>query len=152
MIRFQVDTETAEPDQQKGHQEKQAPRESVWVRVLTILLLGWARYYHKNALALMKIEGTKYYIKGVGQARRVFLGYILLNSLLFLLLSGFILMHVGLFFYLDWPVATKALLFLGLGAAYFVIALGATLWLSSQKAWMNFTGASDMVSQLTKKS
>jgi hypothetical protein len=150
MIRFQVDREKVETPQPV--QEKKAPRESLWVKVLLLLFLGWARNYHKNAMTLMKIQGTKYYVKGVGQARKVFLGYVLLSSLLFLLLSGFILMHVGLFLYLDWPVATRALLLLGLGAAYFVTALGVTLWLVSQKMWMKFTGAGDMVNQLTKKS
>ncbi len=150
MIRFQAkeqpaETPTREPD-------KVSPKESLLTKFLTLLLLGWVRNYHKNTIDLMKIEGAGYYVKGVGQARKIFLGHILLNCLLFLLLAGFILMHAGLFLYLDWSVRTKSLLFIGLGAVYFIVALAVILRFCSQKKWMESSGACDLVARLTQKS
>jgi hypothetical protein len=150
MIRFHAQEEPAEATAREPGNVP--PRESLLTKFLTLLFLGWVRNYHKNTINLMKIEGAGYYVKGVGEARKIFLGHVLLNCVLFLLLSGFLLMHAGLFLYLDWPIRTKSLLFLGLGVVYFLVALGVILRFCSQKKWMEFSGAGDMVARLTQKS
>jgi hypothetical protein len=150
MIRFQTKEEPAAAS--AGEQKKEPSREPVLAKILTFLVLGWLRSYHQNTVDLMKIEAASYYIKGVGKARKAFVGHLLLSGVQFLLLAGFLMIHASLFLYLDWPAKTKALLFMGLGAGYFIVALVAILRFCSQKKWMEFSGADELVAKLTRKS
>jgi hypothetical protein len=150
MIRFQMNEEPAATTE--GEQKKEPPREHVLTKLLTFLVVGWLKSYQQNTVDLMKIEAASYYIKGVGKARKAFVGHLLLSGVQFLLLAGFLLIHAGLFLYLDWPIKDKALLALGLGAGYFIVALVAILRFCSQKKWMEFSGADEWVSKLTRKS
>jgi hypothetical protein len=68
------------------------------------------------------------------------------------MLAGFVLMHVALFMFLPWSPECKAAVLFILGGVYFLIALLYVLKLCSQKFWMEYSKASDLVKEVTKKS
>ena len=115
------------------------------------ILMRLCKVYFEDAVSLVKIRAVSYYVKAIGVAREVFIAHILLKCLLLLMLAGFVLMHVGLFIALPCCPAWKGILLLILGAVYFLIALLAAIKMCSQKYWMNFSKASDLVKEVTDK-
>lgn len=115
------------------------------------LLVRLCKVYFEDAISLLKIRAVSYYVKAVGAARGVFIAHIVLKCFLLLMLAGFVLMHVGLFIALPCCSEWKGILLLIMGAAYFLIALLVVLKMCSQKYWMKFSKADDLVKEVTEK-
>lgn len=115
------------------------------------LLIRLLKVYFEDAISLVKIRAAGYYVKAVAAARSVFIAHILLKCFLLLMLAGFVLMHVGLFIALPCSPEWKGILLLVLGAAYFLIALICVLKMCSEKYWMKFSKAGDLVKEVTEK-
>ena len=110
-------------------------------QMLWNIFLRLARSKQKDMAHLARIRAAIFYVKGVKAMRLTFLGYLGLSLLCLLLGSGFILLHIGLFFYLPWTIAAKGLLLLVLGALYLAIGAIALAVLSSEGLWMRLTQA-----------
>lgn len=115
------------------------------------LLMRLCKMYFDDALSLVKIRAASYYVKAVSAVRCAFIAHITLKCFQLLMLAGFLLMHVGLFIALPCGPAWKGILLLILGSVYFLIALLVMLKMCSQKYWMNFSKASDLVKEVTDK-
>ena len=115
----------------------------IFVRLLKV--------YFEDVISLAKIRAVSCYVKAIGAARSVFIAHILLKCLLLLMLAGFVLVHVGLFIALPCCPQYKGILLMILGAAYFLIGLLRVLKMCSQKYWMEFSKASDLVKEVTGK-
>ena len=115
------------------------------------LLMRLCKVYFEDAISLVKIRAVSCYVKAIGTVRAIYISHILLSCLLLLMLAGFVLMHVGLFIALPCCPQFKGILLLILGAAYFLIGLLLVLKMCSQKYWMEFSKASDLVKEVTEK-
>jgi len=93
---------------------------------------------------MAKVEAVKF-------ARNSVLAICLLSLFYVLLLSGFLLFHVGLFFYLPVSAAEKGLIFMILGGAYFILMMLGMCIAVSQKRWMRKTGADKTVLNALRK-
>ncbi|MDO8302987.1 MAG: hypothetical protein Q7T18_07085 [Sedimentisphaerales bacterium] len=115
------------------------------------LFMRLLKVYFEDALTLVKIRAVSCYVKAIGAARDIFIAHVTLKCFLLLMLAGFVLMHVGLFIALPCCPQFKGILLLILGAAYFLIALVQVLKMCSQKSWMHYSKASDLVKEVTEK-
>lgn len=113
------------------------------------LALGVVNGCCRRSIDRLKIRAAVWYVKGVAGARVAFMSYVALLALLLLGAAGFILLHVGLFIVLPLSLRVKGLLFLALGAVYLLVPLLALRRLCSQKTWMDFTRADDLVARVT---
>ena len=109
------------------------------------LFLGFLRQKERTAIQLFRIKAATAYVKGVQGARLAFLGYLAVAVLIVIFTAGFILLHVGLYHYLDWPVQSKALLLMVLGGIYFVIPLLVFCVMARPRLWMRCSGADEIV-------
>ena len=103
--------------------------------------------YRKLTLQLLKLEATKYYVRGVQAVRLSALGLMGLGLLLGLICIGFLLMHIALFILLPWTTEAKAMLGLGLGLAYVVIGGVALKVAMDERTWMEKSGAAKMLKE-----
>ncbi|WFB36663.1 hypothetical protein P3T73_02665 [Kiritimatiellota bacterium B12222] len=85
-------------------------------------------------MAIAQVEAVKF-------ARGSVMRIMLLLLLYVILFTGFILFHVGLFFYLDWGLADKGALFMILGGVYVLLMVLFMMFGLSQKRWMKKSGA-----------
>jgi len=131
-------------------QRVQGRRPNLFWEIVTALGLFMVRRYEQNAMDLVKIEAVSYYVKSLGKARKAVIGYIAFSCLMLLLVSGFVLFHVALLFLLPWTMGTKAALLLILGGIYFLVALGIILFATSQRTWMKYSKAKEMVDHVTR--
>jgi hypothetical protein len=115
------------------------------------LFLRLLKVYFEDVVSLAKIRAVSYYVKAVGAARQIYINHVLLACLLMLMLAGFVLIHVGLFIALPCCPEWKGLLLLILGTAYFLIALICVLKMCSEKSWMKFSKAGDLVKEAAEK-
>jgi hypothetical protein len=115
------------------------------------LLMRLFKVYFEDAISLVKIRAVGYYVKAIAAARDVFIAHIIVKCFLLLMLAGFVLMHVGLFIALPCCPQYKGILLMILGAAYFLIGLLRVLKICSQKYWMEFSKASNLVKEVTEK-
>jgi len=98
-------------------------------------------------LQLARIKAVSAYVKAIGAMRMAFIGLLMLKIIMGLLLAGFILLHIALLIYVPLPMETKALVLLVLSIAYLLIGIIVLSVLCSQKLWMKYSKASDMVRQ-----
>ena len=108
--------------------------------------------YRALSVQLLKIEAAKSYLRGVQMARLSVLGLIGLGLLIGLICIGVLLLHAGLFILLPWTVEAKAVLGMCLGAAYVVIGAVALSAAMTQKAWMEKSGAAEMLKEAAGES
>jgi hypothetical protein len=94
---------------------------------------------------LAKIRAVTIYVKAIRAARLAFMGLIGLWCVLLLMTAGFILAHIALLILLPVSLEIKALVLLILSGIYFLIGVIVIAVASSQRLWMRYSGASDMV-------
>lgn len=109
------------------------------------------KVYFEDAISLVKIRAVTCYVNAVAAIRCVFITTVIFKCALLLMLAGFVLMHVGLFIALPCCPEWKGILLLILGGVYFLIALLYVLKLCSQKFWMEYSKASELVKEVTDK-
>lgn len=95
-------------------------------------------------LAMAKVEAVKC-------ARASVLAICLLSIFFVILLSGFVMFHVGLFFYLPGSMADRGLIIMILGASYFFLMMIGMCMALSQKRWMRKSGADQTVLRALQK-
>ncbi|MDF3130981.1 phage holin family protein [Kiritimatiellaeota bacterium B1221] len=95
-------------------------------------------------MAIAKVEAVKI-------VRGSVMGIFLLSLFYLFLFTGFVLFHVGLFFYLDWTVVDKGALFMIIGAVYFLLMILGMMMGLSQRRWMRKSGADKAVYNALRK-
>jgi hypothetical protein len=112
------------------------------------LILAFIPGCFEPLINIVKRELLKIYIRGVDQIRLVFVSGLLAVFWVMLAFSGFLMVHIALFFLLPWSPQTNAIVLLGIGASYFVIATLFIARLSSRRTWMKMSGAEKMARDL----
>jgi len=120
-------------------------------KVLWMMIYQLLRSQQRSVLRPLRIRATLMYVKGVRAARWTAFGLVGLCLLYIFLFGGFLLFHVGLFFYLPWTAAEKGCLFMGLGGGYVALTLLILAFALSQKRWMRMTGADKAVLEALRK-
>lgn len=105
----------------------------------------------EKSIDLAKIEAVIYYLKIVKTVRQIYLGGLFVLVSLIFMINGFTFMHVAFFYYAPWKRETKALVIFLLGFCYLVIPLAVYLYFASQKRWMKFSKAGELVQKVIQK-
>jgi hypothetical protein len=100
---------------------------------------------------LLKIELTILQAKILDNLQQVFKLAILSAFCMAIFCCGFLLIHVAIFLYVPYSMATKALLMFILGAIYFFIPLICVLWLSSKNRWLKILGKNSVLNKIRQK-
>ena len=120
--------------------------------ILSAMVLKLLDNYRHLSIGLLKIEAAKSYLHVVKMARLSALGLMRMGLVIGLICMGFMLFHAGLFILLPWSVKAKAVLGMCLGAAYLIFGGVALCLGADEKAWMEKSGASEMLDEVTRKS
>ncbi|MES2505036.1 MAG: hypothetical protein V4534_09200 [Myxococcota bacterium] len=99
-------------------------------------------------LDLVKVELTTGLVHAVDKARRIVTIGILCIFGTMVMVTGFLLMHVALFFLLPWDAWGNSLFLLILGLVYFGSSVGFILWLHSRRKWLQMTGVEEFIGRL----
>jgi hypothetical protein len=117
------------------------------LRIISTLFSRWI----DGVLDCLKTEAAGVYVAGVRKARQAFIALLGLAAFMLLALSGFVFIHVALFVWLPWSLPVKALVLLILGVVYLGGGLAVVLGLSSDRAWMKFTGVDRILASLSPR-
>jgi hypothetical protein len=109
------------------------------------------KMYWDDTLALAKIRAVRLYVTALGEARQIFIRYVILRFALLLMIAGFSLIHIAFFLYVPLSREAKMLLLLIFGIVYFLISLAIILVMTSEKYWMKLSGASKLVKDIAKE-
>jgi hypothetical protein len=101
--------------------------------------------------SLAKSYLTRSYIALIDTVRGIYLIALLAMACFFLLLSGFIMLHVAIFLYLPWAMSDKLLLLLILSITYILLPLILLLVCTSRKSWLKASGAQKLIDELSEK-
>ena len=116
--------------------------------ILGDVLLWLLKQYRRLSIDLVKIEAAIWYVRGVQTARRLFLSALAVGLCLLLGGVGFILLHIGLYALLPWPV--NAIVLMSLGVIYMGIAVAGLAWACSEETWMRCSNADRCVALALK--
>ena len=105
--------------------------------------------YRHLSVQLLKIEAAKSYLHGVRMARLSAIGLMGMGLVIALICFGVLLFHTGLFILLPWTVEAKAVLGMFLGLAYMVIGGVVLRAAMDERAWMEKSGAAEMLKEAT---
>ncbi len=117
--------------------------------MLTGGVLWLLQRFRRISVDLLKIKAVVWYVRGVGVARRLFIGMVGLAFLLALAVSGFLLIHIGIYALL--PAPANAIVLLSLGVIYLLTAVLVLRWACSEKTWMKYSKADHYVELATRK-
>ena len=104
--------------------------------------------YRRTWLDVIKIHAAMMYLRGVQVARDVCRSLVGLAAFLLLALTGFVLVHVGVFALL--PPPYNAVVLLVLGCAYIAVGLCGIRRLTSEAWWMKITQGDRCVDHATR--
>ncbi len=113
--------------------------------LLSALTVSLLDNYRHLSVRLLRIESTKSYVRGVQMIRLSALGLLRMWLVVALICLGVILVHVCLFVLLPLSVKAKAFIGLFLGLGYILLGCLAIRAAMDEGAWMDKSGASDMV-------
>jgi hypothetical protein len=114
-------------------------------RLFVDILLRLFKRQQRALIQLGRIKVARWYVLCVKSARSAYLFGVGLLGVAVLLFGGFVLFHIGLFFYLPWTLSDRALLLLSLGGLYFAIGALLLLVVGRQEFWMRLSKADDIV-------
>jgi len=97
-------------------------------------------YVGQSLWTWLKFESIKLYASVSEVLRGIFISVTLIFLFIIIALSGFIFIHVALFFILPWSTETKAIILLILGIIYFFIPTIFVLFFYSRKHWARASG------------
>jgi len=120
--------------------------------ILSAIAIKLLDNYRHLSVQLLKIEVVKSYLQGVQMARLSALGLMRMGLLISLICVGVLLLHAGIFILLPWTLEAKAVSGILLGVVYVVaggLALRSTM---DEKAWMEKSGAAEMLKEVTMHS
>ena len=115
------------------------------------LASGLLKILKGTLICSLKIEALKIYIKAVGVARAFNIRMLTAISALLLGAMAFAMVHVGVLIMLPVSLEAKGLLVLILGIVYGFIAYSVLKDMCSEKAWLDMSGASEMLNDVLKK-
>jgi hypothetical protein len=118
------------------------------MKIILELILAFIPGCFEPLINMVKREILKIYVRGVDQIRLVFVSGLLAVFWVMLAFSGFVMIHIALFFLLPWSPQTNALILLFTGAIYFLIATLSIAKISSRRTWMKMSGAEKMARDL----
>lgn len=108
--------------------------------------------YRQLSVRLLKIEVAKSYLHGVRMARLSAMGLMGMGLVIGLICVGVVLFHVGLFVLLPWTVKAKAVLGMCIGLVYVVLGGVALRAAMDEKTWMDKSGATEMMDDVSRHS
>ncbi len=117
--------------------------------VLSGTLASLLRNVQGGALDLAKIRGAIWYLRAVRTARQLYLMSLARTVSLTLAGVGFVLFHVGLYALL--PAPTNAIVLMVLGLLYMIAGLCIIRILTSEKNWMQASGAAHYTALIDKR-
>lgn len=100
---------------------------------------------------LVKARSLSYYVNAVEKLRLICLVGIATTLCILLFSMGFLLFHVALFLYVPWSDTTKMIVMLVLAGVYCIAPLCIIMRLHSRKQWLERTGATTLVEEVTRK-
>ncbi len=109
-----------------------------------LLFLNMFRQF-KGRTSLMKIKAARMYVQGVEKTRILCVGLFLLMCSLILLVSGLVLLHIGIFAYSPWSFETKLIMALVLGVVELFIAGSLLIYLFKEETWARFAEISKVM-------
>lgn len=112
---------------------------------LKCMLTDLARECKQTLTHFTKIKGVFYYIKAIKVARSVYIRIFLVILSFIVMVNGLMFLHVSFLYYFPFSREAKALTVLLLGILYFLIPIGALLFFTSQKMWMKFSQANELI-------
>jgi hypothetical protein len=115
------------------------------------LLVGVLKAVQGRVVRSLKLEALKLYLKLVAAARQVSLLALAAVGVLLLGAIGFVMVHVGVLLLLPVTPETKGWIVLGLGIVYTLVAACFLRAAFSEKAWLEASKASAMLSDLLRK-
>ncbi len=107
-----------------------------WTAAGLLGAVSLARECKKNAGELVRIQTARFYLKGVGILRDLFLYQIGILACVVVLVFGFILIQGGLVFLIPWEPGIRLAVVLIMGGADSSIALAFLLYFASSKRWL----------------
>ena len=110
----------------------------------TVGLLGFPLFkLYKNTLVrLIKNEALGYYVRTIKTARKLFLGAVLFFMCLGLLVSGFLMIHIGAFMYVSINLSEPDWALFGLcvfGIGYMLLSFIVLTIACREKTWLKAT-------------
>ena len=153
MIRINVaesSTSTCEPGV-KTSARRERRGLSLTSNFVSFMVRNLARHYREKSMMFLENKSLAWYIKSIAAARKAFIGTVALASLILVLFTGFVMIHMGLFFLLPWSLGARATLILVLGAIYFAAAIIVLLKVSSERFFMRKSKASEMVDRFVQQ-
>ena len=124
------------------HQEKKF--------TLTDLIHKIFSWYSQAAIDLVKIRAVEAYVKFIQEAREAFIAFLLIKFMIFLTFAGFILAHVALLVFLPISNTAKGITLLIMSFVYLLIGSIVIYLLTSQRNWMKFSRASNLVNKVVR--
>jgi len=118
--------------------------------VFYALAMWVLRHYRRLSLDLARIEVTQWYLKAVQHSRLLVIGAVLALLGVMLLAAGFILFHVALFTLLPWSPCVKGSLLMALGLIYMLIPLLVIRAGLSEKNWLKYSKANELVARAAR--
>lgn len=97
----------------------------------------------------LKFESIKLYARVSEVLRGIFISVTLIFLFIIIAVSGFVFIHIALFFILPWSVQTKAITLLVLGIFYFMLPTTCVLILYSRKQWARATGLENYAQRIS---
>jgi hypothetical protein len=124
-----------------------------WVKKFGGLLadstVGLVRQYQKKSMEFVKIQAAALYIQGIKSARNLCLTLSLVVFLFSLAAVGLVAVSLTLVLMIPMPLAAKITGVLLLGVLYVGGPAIAVFRILSDKNWMKFTGAADLLEKAT---
>ena len=104
-----------------------------------LLALPLVKLYKQTLVRLIKNEALDYYIRTIKTVRKLFLTAVFFLMCLGLLVSGFVMVHIGAFMYVSIKLARTDLalsVFCILGIIYMLLSSIVLLIACSEKTWL----------------
>ena len=113
-----------------------------------LLALPLLKLYRHTVVKLLKNEALEYYVKTIKTARKLFVAVVGFFVCLGLLVSGFVMVHIGAFMYVSIYLARTELallIFSVLGMIYMFVAMIVLFIASSEKTWLKASKYNEIV-------
>lgn len=111
--------------------------------------LGLLKQYQEKTIGLAKIHAANTLVKAVRAVRRQSLLFVLLVLCLFVLAAGIVILPLALVFLSPWSAGLKAFLILLLGIFDIAIPAAVLSRVFSEKKWLKFTHAQELLDKAT---
>ena len=121
---------------------------SMLMKGLNTLLRGVEGQYKPATTDLAKIHASMIYLQTVKTTRLLFISLLGIKFCMFLFISAFILLHVGLIFYAPWSDDTKMTITIVCAVIYLAASVGAFVYGFSQKKWMEIFNVDEVLDKI----